>query len=393
MFIPLRKVDAAQRLVYGQIDETPDRSNEVFDYASSKPNFEAWSEGLKKATEGKSLGNVRAMHKAVAAGKLVDIAYDDAAKRIEVCAHIVDDDEWRKVEEGVYSGFSPGGKYAKRWRDGTVTRYTAKPSEISLVDLPCIPTATFTMVKGNGLIEERKFKTLSGDELRKSLYQVGRMSDLLDSLMSLGQSAAYEASVEKDGSPIPGRIRDWLKEGVSIFSAMATEEASEALAGLSAVVDEISTGQPDMQLAAPTEDLAKIGARHNAADKSHLQSIHDHCVAMGADCGGPANKAAGQGDDLAKIAGELSVLKDDLAKMTGERDDLSKRVAELEAQPQGGGPRLKAYDKADDGRGGQSEEDDLAKITAMPPGKEKSLALIKYAQARRTIHLSEETEQ
>lgn len=26
MFIPLRKADAAQRLVYGRIDETPDRA-------------------------------------------------------------------------------------------------------------------------------------------------------------------------------------------------------------------------------------------------------------------------------------------------------------------------------------------------------------------------------
>ena len=49
------------------------------------------------------------MHAPIAAGKLTDIAFDDDAKRITVAAKIVDDDEWRKVQEGVYTGFSQGG--------------------------------------------------------------------------------------------------------------------------------------------------------------------------------------------------------------------------------------------------------------------------------------------
>jgi len=57
------------------------------------------------------------MHGPVAAGKLTDIAFDDDAKRITVAAKIVDDDEWRKVQEGVYTGFSQGGRYVKRWPD------------------------------------------------------------------------------------------------------------------------------------------------------------------------------------------------------------------------------------------------------------------------------------
>jgi hypothetical protein len=36
MFIPLLKVDAAQRLVYGSFDETPDRAREICDYATAK---------------------------------------------------------------------------------------------------------------------------------------------------------------------------------------------------------------------------------------------------------------------------------------------------------------------------------------------------------------------
>ena len=159
LFLPLAKVDLDRRLVTGVATaETPDRSGEIFDYASSKPYFEKWSSEAEAASGGKSLGAVRAMHGPVAAGKLTDIGFDDDAKRITVCAKIVDDDEWRKVQEGVYTGFSQGGRYVKRWADpdSGLTRYTAEPHEISLVDLPCVPDATFDVVKG-GVIERRGF--------------------------------------------------------------------------------------------------------------------------------------------------------------------------------------------------------------------------------------------
>ena len=159
LFLPLAKVDLDRRLVTGVATaETPDRSGEIFDYASSKPYFEKWSAEAAAASGGKSLGAVRAMHGSVAAGKLTDIAFDDDAKRVTVCAKIVDDDEWRKVQEGVYTGFSQGGRYVKRWADpdSGLTRYTAEPHEISLVDLPCVPDATFDVIKG-GVVERRGF--------------------------------------------------------------------------------------------------------------------------------------------------------------------------------------------------------------------------------------------
>src|SRR5262249_48233240 len=140
LFLPLAKVDLDQRLVTGVATaERPDRSGEIFDYTSSKPYFEKWSAEAAAATGGKSLGAVRAMPGAVAAGKWPDIAFGDDAKRVTVCAKIVDDDEWRKVQEGVYPGFSQGGRYVKRWADPDpgLPRYTAEPHEISLVDFPC----------------------------------------------------------------------------------------------------------------------------------------------------------------------------------------------------------------------------------------------------------------
>jgi hypothetical protein len=102
LFIPTTKIDAGKRLVYGVITaEKPDVAGEVCDYASTKPLYQKWSEKFAHATDGKSLGNLRAMHGHVAAGKLVEIAFNDTEKQVEICGKVVDDDEWRKVEEGV----------------------------------------------------------------------------------------------------------------------------------------------------------------------------------------------------------------------------------------------------------------------------------------------------
>ena len=112
LFVPITKIDAAQRLVYGiATAESPDRSGEICDYETTKPYYEKWSGEIEKTSGGKSLGNLRSMHGKVAAGKVTSLAFNDDAKQIEICAKVVDDQEWKKVEEGVYTGFSQGGAY------------------------------------------------------------------------------------------------------------------------------------------------------------------------------------------------------------------------------------------------------------------------------------------
>lgn len=156
VFARITKVDEATRTVTGRAtQECVDRDNEVFDYATSKPNFMKWSAEVHAETGGKSLGNVRSMHGNTSAGILTDINFDDHEKAIDVSAHIVDDQEWKKVLTGCYSGFSIGGKYTKKWPDimggKMVNRYTAMPAEISIVDRPCVPTAKFfTVHKADG---------------------------------------------------------------------------------------------------------------------------------------------------------------------------------------------------------------------------------------------------
>jgi hypothetical protein len=178
LFARLTKVDEEKRTVTGRAtQEVLDRSGEIFDYASSKPFFEKWSGDISKSTDGKSLGNLRAMHGNVAAGKLTAIDFNDDDKAIDIVTKVVDEAEWQKVLEGVYTGFSIGGSYHKKWMDAEkATRFTADPCEISLVDLPCVPTASFFDIqKVDGTVMHKVFKaaetvqTSAVDELAKLL--------------------------------------------------------------------------------------------------------------------------------------------------------------------------------------------------------------------------------
>ena len=161
LFMPLTKVDAVQRLVFLTMTaERPDKSGEILDYATAKPAIQKWSDGISAASGGESLGNVRLMHGKTAIGKLVKLDFVDDDKRVDVCVKVVDDAAWKLVEERVLTGGSIGGGYEKRWPDPAnraLKRYTPSLSEFSLVDNPCLPEATFAMVKADGVEEEVHF--------------------------------------------------------------------------------------------------------------------------------------------------------------------------------------------------------------------------------------------
>lgn len=129
LFIQIARIDIGKRVAYGSasIDQW------------QKLNLEKWSEDIASASNYKSKGNVRAMDGKIAAGKLVDISFDDKRGAIDIAAKIVDAEEWRKVEDGVYTGLmtSPAGAY--------------------LVDAPLAPGATFAVAKTDGGNDLRKF--------------------------------------------------------------------------------------------------------------------------------------------------------------------------------------------------------------------------------------------
>jgi cation transport regulator ChaB len=162
MFLPITKVDELTRTIYlTAASETLDKAGEILDYERSKPNFQKWSSDMYARSGGKSYGNIREMHTSIAAGKIQDpISYDDIQKRVDIAVKIIDDNTWRKVDEGVLTGASIGGKYVERSYSAkdNAYKYVADISEISLVDNPCNPDAVFQLVKADGTVEMKKFK-------------------------------------------------------------------------------------------------------------------------------------------------------------------------------------------------------------------------------------------
>jgi hypothetical protein len=314
MFIPITKVDAALRRVYGLATaEKKDRAGEICDYASTKPLYEKWSAEIAKSTRGKSLGNLRAMHGPVAAGKVTEITFNDAEKQIEICAKVVDDTEWAKVLEGVYTGFSQGGSYERRWTDAEgLTRYTAAPSEISLVDLPCLPEATFEMIKADGTSVQRRFS--------KGMDNVARLASLIEELNWLQNASKLEEMVEQDDSGVPDKLRDLVARASAVLRTMVSEETGELAA--------VGCSQAPMTMfAAPLKtaslkgaSLSKVGARNSEADQESIQQVHDTSVELGAAC---ETQKIAPGSGMEK---RFDVLAETLA-------DVLRRVKNIEEQP------------------------------------------------------------
>ena len=370
LFLPLAKVDLDRRLVTGVATaETPDRSGEIFDYASSKPYFEKWSAEAAAASGGKSFGAVRAMHTPIAAGKLTDIAFDDNAKRITVVAKIVDDDEWRKVQEGVYTGFSQGGRYVKRWADpdSGLTRYTADPHEISLVDLPCVRDATFDVVK-DGMVERRSF------------------------------ASRPEASDSADGD-VDADDEDLDADKGEFSAAQREKDAEEGVA----MPDGSYPIRSAKDVANAVRDCCRSGEKADV--KAHIVA---RAKAIGADSALPddwtetADKAAGvsaqRGGALAPdaLAKALTYAAAKLDRATAENvrlrkalddlapslTDMKKRIAALEAQPLPAKAALRSVTKIADGSDeALGSADDAIRRLASLPAHERALALTKLSLA------------
>ena len=171
MNIPLSKAYEDKRLVFGRAtQQIVDRAGEMMDYDSSKPYFLEWSNDFAKRTNGKSYGAIREQHDSKrAVGKIVEpLSFSDEEKAIDICVKVVDDVAWNKVKEGVLTSFSIGGSYGKQWVDEEgISRYTAIPTEISLVDQPACSTATIQFIKADGTTEEKTFNKKEASNVDK----------------------------------------------------------------------------------------------------------------------------------------------------------------------------------------------------------------------------------
>lgn len=155
-FIPFYKIDEAKREVYGIVTaQLPDQADETCHYESTVPYYKAVAEEMGKATDGENIMPLREMHQLSAVGKGTQLAPHDDTKEILMAFKVVDDNAWKKVVERVYTGFSQGGDYIRKWVENGINYYTAKPAEVSLVDNPCLGAARF-VIKADGTMALQK---------------------------------------------------------------------------------------------------------------------------------------------------------------------------------------------------------------------------------------------
>jgi hypothetical protein len=354
-FVQLTKVDAKTGEVWGVISsETPDDSGEIMDYAHSKPNFLKWSEKIVKASGGKSKGNVRTMHNGqmVAVGKLNHFEARDETKDFYVGAQIVDKDELAKVYAGVYTGFSIGGSYGQ-WseHDGKYRRYEAVPVEVSLVDNPCNPDATFQLVKDDGAAELRKFVTVEeGKPMAEKTTPVtfedllkaadaATLKDYAEKLSKVFPPAKDEAAAEEEKKPTEGEQEQEKESETESEGEGKPEEkpAEESPKGEGEAATEPAAKDGEA-VAAPTRDdlrlvilgileelglVVKEGETIKAAQPADLKKSADALELAKADF-------AKQKDELAKaITDGDKALAGDIAKLIAENETLSARVEKV----------------------------------------------------------------
>lgn len=393
--------------LYGEftkVEEQEDGTLKVAGVASSEAQDSdgeiVTAEAMKAALpDYMKFGAVREMHTAWAAGTALK-AEVDAEKRTQFEALVVDGEAIKKVQSGVYKGFSIGGKVTERDPDNKSLIKGIKLIEVSLVDRPANPEAVFSMgkVEGDG-------PTLG--ELRKGMWEVSVLADLLMRLGWLAQDVAREAEWEGDSSPVPADLRDAVALLGESLKAMTQEEIDELLASLPAKPDLGALTQ-----AAATADLAKAGKRFSKATREALAEIHkamkdcdSKLAAMkydedsseegeeGAGGEGEEGEKAARAEALQKAEGakqealaKVTDLEAQLAKATTEKADLAKRVAELEAQPAAPKGALKVVSKADDVVNSEKEAELKKKaeeISALPP-TQQATELIKAIHSNRT---------
>jgi HK97 family phage prohead protease len=125
---PIAKVDAERRMVWGYA------STEAADEQGETVTRGALAAALDDYMR---FANIREMHQASAVGVAKEAELDD--KGLYLGAKIVDADAWAKIVEGVYKGFSIGGRVTARDPADRSVITALCLTEISVVDRPAKP--------------------------------------------------------------------------------------------------------------------------------------------------------------------------------------------------------------------------------------------------------------
>jgi len=235
-------------------------------------------------------GALREMHGLSAAGSTLkaDVG-EDGVTRIE--AHVVDPVAVRKVQLGVYRGFSIGGKVLARDPSDRKVISKLKLNEISLVDRPCNPEAVIDFWKAD-----------RADPAPEGPTNAEVIAKAIELAAEAGKRTRHTEFV--------------VKAREALMQERQTAEPDETADTEIAPFLSADAAASDVDFA----EVFKLGARNSQADLDHIQAAHDHLAALGAQCGdcGEAKAAVGgyhpaQIEDLRQTVEILRKRLDDLA--------------------------------------------------------------------------------
>lgn len=348
-FAPITKIDEEQRMVFGYAStEALDAQGEVVERAAIEAALPDYMR----------FANIREMHTMSAVGVAKSADMDD--KGLFLGAKIVDDSAWVKVMEGVYKGFSIGGRALEKI-DGVIKKL--RLTEISLVDRPANPECVIEAWKADALPSEDAPESatppvaaeadapVADAPVVKGVYNAQRLIEALACVAGCARDAEFEA---KNGEHSPEMVAA-LKAAIPAMGDLVQRYLGEEIAGM---MGRKFGEAAAVQMADAGGDVAKAGARYSKGTKAALKSIHDNLRAcmkgmdeLGYDAEDDAEKAESGGEVAKADAGALAKLESDLAKVSQERDELVKRVKELESQPAPAKAVTTAVEKSEDTNG------------------------------------------
>jgi phage head maturation protease len=401
VYAEIVKIDPDQRMVWGYA------STVALDSQGERISKEALEEALPDYMR---FANLREMHQPSAVGVAKEATIDDQG--MYLAAKVVDEAAWEKVKEGVYKGFSIGGRRVTKV-DDTIT--ALKITEVSLVDRPANPECTFDVFKAedvepeedldkvaaredvNPKAGEKEYGDVEFADAKNKKYPIdteahirsawnyinkpgnaAKYSDADVKSIKAKIVAAWKKKIDKEGPP-SAKAEDPVD--LAKFLGQEAWDATLAMDALRAIYELISRemGEDHPEAAQQVTDLKAVVDHLKAFIASEImeedadQDTSPVVMAEGVNAQEPDQIAKARLDKIqgihdhavslgANCGGSHKMKTDNTVEKKDEAEDLTKRlsdlekenlelkekVSKLEAQPAPAKGQLRVVSKADD---------------------------------------------
>jgi HK97 family phage prohead protease len=348
---PIAKTDAERRMVWGYA------STEAEDSEGETVKREALTAALDDYMR---FANIREMHQPSAVGIAEEAAIDE--RGLYIAAKIVDSDAWAKVLEGVYKGFSIGGRVTARDPANRKIITGLELSEISVVARPANPEAVFDCWKRAAAADPDPV------EYADPGYQAdGRERYPIDTEAHIRAAWVYIHLPDKERRYTADELQRIRARIVAAWRGRIDPEGPPAAARKSLAV-EVKGSPLRQRLQAIIAELCDLLETLAEDDGEFAAMLH---------------RAAGEvlqkrepqvADALAKLVGELVPRLDALQQRVEE-------IARTPLPPQTIARGFAGIAKRDDGGGPLTATEDIVAALARMSDDERTLTLIKAAHA------------